>query len=67
MHKGKVKFFNDTKGYGFITMDSDGQEMFFHISSVDGRDSLKEGEVVEFEVGNDPKTNKKRAENVQVL
>jgi CspA family cold shock protein len=49
--KGTVKWFNDSKGYGFIK-DAQGEEVFVHFSAiqVDGFRTLSEGEAVEFEV-----------------
>ncbi len=49
--KGKVKWFNDAKGYGFIEQDS-GEDVFVHFSSIemDGFKTLSEGQAVEFEV-----------------
>ncbi len=51
MPKGKVKWFNERKGYGFITSD-DGEDLFVHHSSIQGEGfkTLEEGENVEFEV-----------------
>ena len=56
MAKGKVKWFNDAKGYGFITSE-DGKDVFVHHSSItgDGFKTLKEGQDVEFEVTQGPK------------
>ena len=51
MIKGKVKWFNDAKGYGFIEQEG-GEDVFVHFSSIqmDGFKTLAEGQVVEFEV-----------------
>jgi CspA family cold shock protein len=53
---GKVKWFNDNKGFGFIEQDS-GQDIFVHYSEIkgDGYRTLSEGEVVEFEIKESPK------------
>lgn len=49
--KGKVKFFNSQKGFGFITPNSGGKELFVHINSLEsGTDSLSEGQIVEYDV-----------------
>jgi CspA family cold shock protein len=51
MEKGRVKWFNASKGYGFITQDN-GTDVFVHFSAIqsDGFKSLQEGQPVEFEV-----------------
>ena len=51
MAKGKVKWFNDKKGYGFITPE-EGDDVFVHHSSIQGEGfkTLREGEEVEFEI-----------------
>jgi cold shock protein len=53
MASGIVKWFNAEKGYGFITVDDDGQDVFVHYSAIEmnGYRSLAEGQRVEFEVG----------------
>lgn len=50
---GVVKWFNDAKGYGFITPDEGGEDLFVHFSSIEGDNfkSLQEGQRVEFETG----------------
>lgn len=52
MPSGTVKFFNNEKGYGFISRD-DGDDVFVHYSNIagDGYRSLEEGQAVEFEIG----------------
>ena len=53
MSKGTVKWFNASKGFGFITPDDNGDDLFVHHSEIktDGYASLDEGQAVEFEVG----------------
>ena len=48
MSRGQVKWFNTSKGYGFI-LQEDGNDLFVHISGVEGEVPLKEGQEVEFE------------------
>jgi CspA family cold shock protein len=48
MNKGTVKFFNDSKGFGFITEDESNKEYFVHISGL--IDEIREGDAVEFEL-----------------
>ena len=66
MAKGRVKWFNEKKGYGFISRD-DGNDVFVHFSAIqrDGFKSLYEGDEVEFEVSQGPKGL--QATNVVVL
>ena len=56
MEQGKVKWFNNNKGYGFITRDS-GEDVFVHFNSISGEGfrSLEEGDLVQFEVQQGPK------------
>lgn len=56
MARGKVKWFNGSKGYGFIAQDQGG-DVFVHFSAIqgDGFKTLDEGQEVEFEVVNGPK------------
>jgi len=67
MPTGTVKFFNDDKGFGFITPENGGQDVFVHVSGLQRGGSLREGDKVTFEVGQDRKTGKSKAENVSVL
>jgi CspA family cold shock protein len=67
MLTGTVKFFNDDKGFGFITPENGGQDVFVHVSSLQRGGSLREGDKVSFEIGQDRKTGKLKAENVSVL
>lgn len=56
MARGTVKWFNDTKGYGFIQQES-GDDVFVHYTAITGEGfkSLKEGDSVEFEITQGPK------------
>jgi len=56
MAKGKVKWFNDSKGFGFLEQEN-GEDVFCHFSAItgDGFKSLQEGDSVEFEVVKGPK------------
>jgi CspA family cold shock protein len=57
MSAGTVKWFNDAKGFGFITPDGGGKDLFAHFSAIqdNGFKSLKEAQRVTFEVTNGPK------------
>ncbi|HSR72882.1 MAG TPA: cold-shock protein [Kiloniellales bacterium] len=65
MTTGTVKFFNTTKGFGFITPDAGGKDVFVHISAVEHSPlgHISEGQKVSFEVQNDPRGPK--AVNIQ--
>ena len=62
---GTVKWFNDAKGFGFITPDGGGEDLFAHFSAIEGNGfkSLKENQKVSFEVTQGPKG--KQASNIQ--
>jgi len=65
---GKVKWFNDEKGYGFIAQDNGGPDVFVHfrqVNSTGGRVTLAEGQAVTFEIGQGQKGP--QAENVTPL
>ncbi|RME24248.1 MAG: cold-shock protein [Deltaproteobacteria bacterium] len=66
MATGRVKWFNDQKGYGFIEQEN-GEDVFVHFSAIEaeGFKSLKEGEQVEFEVVQGPKGL--QARNVKII
>jgi len=67
MNNGTVKWFNADKGYGFISNDNGGEDVFVHFSAImsDGYKSLSEGQKVTFETEVDPKNSAKlRAVNV---
>jgi CspA family cold shock protein len=65
MATGTVKWFNDAKGFGFITPDDGGEDLFAHHSAINmnGFKTLKEGQRVSFEVAQGPKG--KQAANIQ--
>jgi CspA family cold shock protein len=67
MATGTVKFFNEDKGFGFITPENGGADVFVHISALPRGSSLRDGDKVSFEIGQDRKTGKSKAENVSVL
>ena len=50
MAKGKIKWFDNEKGFGFIVQDEDGQDLFVHHSETEGY-VLQEGDAVEYEIG----------------
>lgn len=70
MCNGTVKWFNEQKGFGFISNDEGGADVFVHFSSImaDGFKTLKEGQKVTFEIEEDSHNNgKSRAANVCVV
>jgi Cold shock proteins len=68
MYTGTVKFFNATKGFGFIKNDETGEDMFVHFTALnDGLRELQEGQKVSYDVEQDERSGKDRAANVTAL
>jgi CspA family cold shock protein len=67
MATGTVKFFNEDKGFGFITPENGGADVFVHVSALQSGDLLREGQQVSYELGQDRKTGKSKAENVRTI
>ncbi|SDR64189.1 cold-shock DNA-binding protein family [Rhizobiales bacterium GAS113] len=69
MVTGTVKWFNATKGFGFIQPDRGGQDVFVHISAVEraGMSDLSDGQKISYELEDDRKTGKKSAGNLKAL
>ena len=67
MNTGTVKFFNATKGFGFIQPDAGGSDVFVHISAVEraGMRSIVEGQKLSFDIVQDRRSGKNAAENLQ--
>ena len=70
MNNGTVKWFNETKGFGFISNDEGGDDVFVHFSAImtDGFKTLAEGQKVSYDTEPDPKNSSNlRAVNVRPL
>ena len=67
MSNGKIKWFNPTKGYGFIENDIKGKDIFLHVSALEkaGIDTLQEGQAVSFDIGENK--GKENAINIKKL
>ncbi|WP_142850072.1 cold-shock protein [Telmatospirillum sp. J64-1] len=69
MPTGTVKWFNSTKGYGFIQPDDGSADVFVHISAVEraGMGDLREGQKLSYEEERDPRKGKTAAANLKAL
>ncbi|AJY46251.1 cold-shock protein [Martelella endophytica] len=67
MSTGTVKFFNTTKGFGFIEVEGGGSDVFVHISAVErsGMSTIAEGQKLTFDVVADDRSGKSAAENLR--
>lgn len=67
MNIGTVKFFNATKGFGFIQPDNGGPDVFVHVSAIEraGLGTLSEGQKVSFDVVKDNRSGKSAADNLR--
>ena len=68
MSAGTVKWFNATKGFGFIEPQDGGRDVFVHINAVEraGVNDLREGQKLSYEIANDQRTGKAAAERLQL-
>ena len=69
VNTGTVKWFNETKGYGFIQPDDGGRDVFVHISAVEraGLRNLVEGQKISYEILTDKRSGKDAAGNLQAV
>jgi cold shock protein len=67
MPRGKVKMFNEDKGFGFIKPDDGGGDVFFHVSALREGDEIVKDKAVSFEVGVDKKSGKTKAVSVDLI
>jgi CspA family cold shock protein len=69
MTTGTVKWFNATKGFGFIQPDDGGKDAFVHISAVEraGLNTLVEGQKIQFELVSDRRSGKLSADNLKAV
>jgi CspA family cold shock protein len=69
MAQGTVKWFNATKGFGFIQPDDGGQDVFVHISAVEraGMSGLNEGQKVSYDLVADRRSGKSSADNLRAV
>lgn len=69
MATGTVKWFNSTKGFGFIQPDAGGPDVFVHISAVEraGLNGLTDGQKISYEITQDRRTGKSSADQLRAL
>ena len=67
MSSGKIKMFNEGKGFGFIKPDDGSNDVFFHVSALREGDEITVGKAVTFETGVDPKSGKSKAVSVDLM
>ncbi|MGF0538238.1 cold-shock protein [Agrobacterium sp. ES01] len=67
MNTGTVKWFNSTKGFGFIQPDNGSQDVFVHVSAVEraGMNGLTEGQKISYDIVQDKRSGKSSADNLQ--
>jgi CspA family cold shock protein len=66
MPTGKIKMFDEGRGFGFIKPDDGGVDVFFHVSALRDGDEITQGKAVKFEIGVDPKSGKTKAVSVDL-
>ena len=66
MPSGRVKMFDERKGFGFIKPDDGSTDIFFHVSALQEGDEITEGKAVNFETGPDLKTGKIKAISIDL-
>jgi CspA family cold shock protein len=67
MPTGKIKMFNEDKGFGFIKPDDGGGDVFFHVSALREGDQIAKDKIVSFEVGVERKSGKTKAISVDLV
>ena len=68
MNSGTVKFFNDQRGFGFIRPDNSDKDVFIHATALEraGINGLREGQKVNFDTHNDPRTDKIAVDTIEI-